>query len=241
MAIATPAPEEEAERRKKRRLGGLTDHWLPFVTALLTLIAAALGLWAAHLSGERNDLRVVVESQEESLGDLESTNSSLAEENSSLQEENAQLSEQLEQAQSTTTTTFTEGDEPPPPVQEVRRETAGTPLVIPEYDGFDLDSQESNWGVTSGSKDLYVNGGARSLNSSSDVLVAVMPGPPSVAECVAQTVVDSGLEAPQTVEGQHLCVRSNEGRWAYVRIADIDPENRRISFDVTVWKISTDP
>jgi hypothetical protein len=95
--------------------------------------------------------------------------------------------------------------------------------------------------VTSGSKDLYVNGGARSLNSSSDVLVAVMPGPPSVAECVAQTVVDSGLEAPQTVEGQHLCVRSNEGRWAYVRIADIDPENRRISFDVTVWKISTDP
>jgi hypothetical protein len=36
-------------------------------------------------------------------------------------------------------------------------------------------------------------------------------------------------------------VRSNEGRWAYVRIADIDPENRRISFDVTVWKISTDP
>lgn len=49
------------------------------------------------------------------------------------------------------------------------------------------------------------------------------------------------LPGAQTVVGQHLCVRSNEGRWAYVHIAAIDTENDTVSFDITVWKLTTDP
>jgi hypothetical protein len=235
MTIATPAPEEEAERRKKRRLGGLTEHWLPFVTALLTLIAAGLGVWAAQLSGERSDLRVTVDNQQESLGDLETTNSSLV-------EENARLTEQLEREQATTTTTTSLPDpnEEPEPVQELLRASTG-PVVVPEGDGIDLDSPEDNWGVTGGSHDFGVSSGAQNLYGSSDGLIAVVPGPPDVRTCEAQTVTESYLPAPQTVVGQHLCVRSNEGRWAYVHIAGIDTENDTISFDITVWKISTDP
>jgi cell division protein FtsB len=234
MTIATPAPEEEAERRKKGPLGVLTEHWLPFVTALLTLIAAGLGVWAAQLSGERSDLRVTVENQEESLGDLETTNSSLV-------EENARLSEQLERAEATTTTTsLPDPNEEPEAVQEVLRTSAG-PVVVPEGDGIDLDSPEDNWGVTGGSHDFGVSSGADSLTGSWDGLIAVVPGPPDVRTCEAQTVTEQVLPVAQTVVGQHLCVQSNEGRWAYVHIAGIDTENDTISFDITVWKLTTDP
>jgi cell division protein FtsB len=234
MAIATPAPEEEAERPKKTGpLGGLTEHWLPFVTALLTLVAAGLGVWAAQLSGERSDLRVTVENQEASLGDLETTNSSLV-------AENARLSEQLERAQATTTTSLPDPNEEPEAVQEVLR-TSATPVVVPEGDGIDLDSPEDNWGVTGGSHDFGVSSGADSLTGSWDGLIAVVPGPPDVRTCEAQTVTAQILPVTQTVVGQHLCVRSNEGRWAYVHIAAIDNENDTMSFDITVWKLATDP
>jgi hypothetical protein len=234
MTIATPAPEEEAERRKKRRLGGVTEHWLPFLTALLTLVAAGLGVWAAQLSGERSDLQVTVDNQQESLGGLETTNSSLV-------AENARLSEQLEREQAaTTTTSIPDPNEEPEAVQEVLRASAG-PVVVPEGDGIDLDSSEDNWGVTGGSHDFGVSSGAENLYGSSSGLIAVVPGPPDVRTCEAQTVTEQFLPGAQTVVGQHLCVRSNEGRWAYVHIAGIDPENDTISFDITVWKLSTDP
>jgi hypothetical protein len=234
MTIASTAPDEEAERRKKGPLGRLTEHWLPFVTALLTLCAAGLGVWAAQLSGERSDLRVTIENQEESLGDLKTSNSSLV-------EENARLSEQLERAEATTTTTsLPDPNEEPEAVQEVLRTSVG-PVVVPEGDGIDLDSPEDNWGVTGGSHDFGVSSGADSLTGSWDSLIAVVPGPPDVRTCEAQTVTEQFLPGAQTVVGQHLCVRSNEGRWAYVHIAAIDTENDTISFDVTVWKITTDP
>jgi hypothetical protein len=38
-----------------------------------------------------------------------------------------------------------------------------------------------------------------------------------------------------------LGVHTDEERWACVRIAAIDGEARTISFDVTVWKLPTDP
>ena len=191
-------------------------------------------MWAAQLSGERSDLRVTVDNQEESLGDLETANSSLV-------EQNARLSEQLERAQTTTTTTsLPDPNEEPEPVQELLRASTAA-VVVPVEDGIDLDSPEDNWGVTGSSHDFLVGYQAQSLSGRSGAYLAVVSAPPDVRTCEAQTVTESYLPPPQTVVGQHLCVRSNEGRSAYVHIAGIEPENGTISFDVTVWKISTDP
>jgi hypothetical protein len=245
LTIATQAPDDEAEPGQRGGfLGSLARNWVPLLTAVVGFATAGVGLWAAqNASEERDQLEVTVSERNETVDGLQTSNSSLVDANEQLSEELAATQSDLSEAQSAaTTSTTTDGEPPPPePVQVVRRATDGAPLVVPAYDGFDIDSEESDWGVTADDRDVYVTAGARSLNAASAVLVAVVPAPPSVASCEAQTVVDSGLDEPQTVEGQHLCVRSDEGRWAYVRIVDIDPENDQISFEVTVWKLSTDP
>jgi hypothetical protein len=75
----------------------------------------------------------------------------------------------------------------------------------------------------------------------SDIL-AIVGAPPTIEDCEAQTVRQGGsLEASQTVVGEQMCVRSGEGRWAYVRIAAIDTEAETMSFDIVVWKLQSDP
>jgi hypothetical protein len=245
MAIATPVPGEQtgggdSGKKKKRRgiLGTLSDHWIPFLTALVGLVTAALGLWAARsASDERDQLEVTVNQKSEQVDDLETTNSSLEAENTELRTENERLS-----TPSTTDSDVSSRpvDTEPRPVQELLR-ASDSPVVVPEHDGIDLDSPDSNWGVTGSSHDFGVGSGSNDLFGASGVLFAVVGGPPDVRTCEAQTVTEGFLSTPQTVVGQHLCVLSNQGRWAYVHIAAIDTENRTMSFDVTVWKLSTDP
>jgi hypothetical protein len=96
--------------------------------------------------------------------------------------------------------------------------------------GVDLDSQEPNWGVTaSSSRDFYVTSGASSIGGSSsdrDVQFAIVKAPPTFEQCQAQTALQTVVEVAQTIAGQHLCVLSSQGRWAYVHIARIDQDQR---------------
>ena len=118
----------------------------------------------------------------------------------------------------------------------VFRETGGAPVVLGSC--LDLDSQEPNWGVgLQGHKDVCVSSWADSVNAR----LAVVRGTPTLEICQAQTDIRRSTTKAQTVLGQNLCVRSSEGRWAYLRIADIDTSAYTISFDIVVWKLADDP
>jgi hypothetical protein len=119
----------------------------------------------------------------------------------------------------------------------VLRQTGGTPVTIAWGNGIDLDTDAANWGVDSQSHDVYFQS-SQSIAGAEYVLVSE---PPTPATCAASTLPVTRLTTAETVVGQQFCVHTNEERWAYVRIAAIDDEARTVSFDVTVWKLPTDP
>jgi hypothetical protein len=112
-----------------------------------------------------------------------------------------------------------------------------TPVVVPAQYGIDFDSLEPDWGVAPGSGDLYVSPTVSSITTRKLAIV----GDPTLAQCEAATDIDINLEPAETVVDQQVCVQSSNGRWAYVRIADIDRDAETMSFDIVVWKLDTDP
>jgi hypothetical protein len=144
------------------------------------------------------------------------------------------------------TTTSSSMTSPPAVSPGIFHETVGRkPIRVLEGYGVDLDSQEPNWGVTaSSSRDFYVTSGASSIGGSSsdrDVQFAIVKAPPTFEQCQAQTALQTVVEVAQTIAGQHLCVLSSQGRWAYVHIARIDQDTNEMAFDIRVWTLSTDP
>ena len=247
-------PSDEGAKKKGGKLEALTKHWLPFFTALMVLVTALVGLYAKTTTDERDDLEASATSLEDRVAELSTDNEELStanddldQANRDLEDENTELREANTNRATTTTTTDSGGGATPPTTSGsagtstpvVLRETAGSPVVVPDYDGIDLDSLESNWGIEGSGQDVYVGNAARTLTVS-DIL-SIVQAPPTPDACEAQTIREDYLTAAQTVVGQQLCVRTSEGRWAYVRIAAIDAAAETMSFDITVWKLPTDP
>jgi hypothetical protein len=123
---------------------------------------------------------------------------------------------------------------------EVFRKTDGARVVVASC--VDLDSQEPDWGVGSRShKDLCASFGASGSARILATRLAVVDGPPRLADCEKQTVLRQSTTTAETVPRQHLCVRSSDKRWAHVRIAAIDRSAGTMSFDIVVWKLDSDP
>ena len=231
MDTRTRSSERSYERRGVLR--ALTEHWLPFLTAVLALATAVVGLYAARTTSERNELQdnsASLEAQNRGLSDtVRKQEATIAE----LRAENDRLRQELEGAAGS-------GDSGPSsePVG-VFRQTGAVPVVVGRC--IDLDSQEPNWGVDSGGhKDLCVSFGANGA-ARVNARVAVVDGPPTVDDCGKLTVLRSSTTTAETVVGQHLCVSSSDKRWAHVRIAAIDRSASTMSFDIVVWKLASDP
>lgn len=227
MDTRTRSSEKSSERRGV--LAAITQHWVPFLTALVGLATAVVSLYAAQRAiSQRNEIQ-------DSSASLEVQVQELKAENDKLRAENDRLQEQLDKARNP-------GGSTPPPEPEVFNQTGEVPVVVGLGSCIDLDSQEPNWGVDSGGKkDLCVSFGA---NGAARVLagkVAVVDGPPAVDDCGKLTVLRSSTTTAETVVGQHLCVRSSDDRWAHVRIAAIDRAASTMSFDIVVWKLDSDP
>jgi cell division protein FtsB len=247
VPAATAGNGGEPPEKRHRILDALTKAWLPFLTALLALVTGTVTLYAKTASDERDDAQASATSLEGQVADLSDRNDQLTEANQDLEDENERLSRRTtattgprddprDEPQGTTTPT-TSGTSSSTP--EVLRDTAGTPVEVPADDAIDLDSQEANWGIEGSGQDLRVGYYASSV-SATDIL-EIVEAPPTPDVCDAQTVRSSYLDDSQTVVGQQLCVRTDEGRWAYVRIAAIDTDASTISFDVVVWKLPSDP
>lgn len=116
-----------------------------------------------------------------------------------------------------------------------RQSQAAVP--VPAQYGIDLDSSAPNWDVKPGSGDIYVSPFVSSITTRKLAIVR----DPTLAKCQAETDVDINLEPAETVVGQQVCIQTSNDRWAYVRIAAIDEDAKTMSFDITVWKLPTDP
>jgi hypothetical protein len=116
-----------------------------------------------------------------------------------------------------------------------RQSEAAVP--VPAQYGIDLDSSAPNWDVKPGSGDIYVSPFVSSITTRKPAIVR----DPTLAKCKAATDVDINLEPAETVVGQQVCIQTSNSRWAYVRIAAIDEDAETMSFDITVWKLPTDP
>jgi len=223
--------DEEASGRRRGVMAAITEHWLPFLTAVLVLATAVVGLYAQRTTSERNRLQDDSASLEAQVRQLSDSNSKLLATNKELEAANAKLRQQLEVTTNPTADTSSE-------VAGVFRHTGASPLVVPGRAGVDLDSQASNWGVDSAGKDLYVGPGAYSISGKT---LAIVKASPTLEDCQGQTVLQASLPPAQTVVGQKLCVRTSDGRWSYVQIAAIDHAARTMSFRILVWKLPTDP
>lgn len=233
MQTTTP-PTPPEEKKGDGFLAAVTKSWLPFLTAILVLATAALGLYSKQVTDQRDEAQAGSDELEAQKQELEQQIADLEEQKASLEAELAE--EQTPVTTPTTTrggTTATTLD----PTPEVLRQTGDTPVTIRNTTGIDLDTSADNWGVNEGGTDVYVSGGP----SISGAEFALVTEPPTPATCAASTLPISSINAAQTVVGQQFCVHTDEERWAYVRIAAIDGEARTVSFDVTVWKLPTDP
>lgn len=230
-----PAPGEAGKKQGDGFLASVTKHWLPFFTAILVLATAALGLYTKQVADERDEAQA-------GSSELEADKAALEHEIEALEQQKAALEADLEEAQATPVTTPTTRRDGTTattldPTPEILRQTGGTPVTIGFGHGIDLDTDADNWGVDESGRDLYVNG-SPAISGQEFVLVTE---PPTPRVCAGSTLPVGGIAAAQTVVGQQFCVRTGEDRWAYVRIAAIDPEARTIAFDVTVWKLASDP
>jgi hypothetical protein len=239
MQTTTPPPpppgQPPAEEKKGDGfLATVTKSLLPFLTAILVLATAALGLYSKQVADERDEAQA-------GTSELEAEREDLEQQIAHLEEQKASLEADLVEARQTpiTTPTTTRGGTTATtldPTPEVLRQTEGAPVTIRTGTGIDLDTPADNWGVNEGGTDVYVAG-----SSISGSQFALVTEPPTPTICAASTLPITSIPASQVVVGQQFCVHTEEDRWAYVRIAAIDTEANTISFDVTVWKLPTDP
>lgn len=229
-----PLPPQAEEKRGDGFLAGVTKSWLPFLTAILVLATAALGLYTKQVADQRDEAQA-------GSDELEAERDELEQQIATLQEQKATLEADLEEAQQAPVTTpTTRGGTTATtldPTPEVLRQTGATPVTIAWGKGIDLDTDAANWGVDARSHDVFFES-SRSIAGAEYVLVSE---PPMPATCAASTLPVNRLSSAETVVGQQFCVHTSEERWAYVRIAAIDDEAHTVSFDVTVWKLPTDP
>jgi cell division protein FtsB len=237
VSTRTRPSTEKAPDRRRGVLSALTEHWLPFLTAVLGLATALAGFYASRTTTELNRSQDNLASRDAQVQQLSDANRRLSDTNQRLEAENTRLRQQLPGAGSAADPGSSETPTSAP--VGVFRQTGESPVVVGERFGIDLDSQAPNWGVSpTAPSDLRVSPAVQSVSGKK---LAVVKDPPTLQDCEAQTVLRTFLTLGQTVVGQRLCVQTTEGRWASVRIVAIDASARTMSFRIVVWKLSTDP
>lgn len=209
------------------------------ISAVATIVAAVIaGIFAIN-SGQ---VHVSLTDPADEVDEVRATATSLERDNERLSDENAGLAAELEAASATPvgeraagdTTDVTSG--PTTRESTVRRQTGTTPLTFTWGYAVDLDTMDADWSVGNGSNsetDVSLNGSTGRLYTDEVVLFDHVP---TEAECRDATVRQPSLNADQSVEGALLCVLTTDDRYAFVRIATIDEEQRTTSLDVMVWE-----
>jgi hypothetical protein len=236
----TPPEGERVEKVKRRRVFKfVVEHWVELIASILALATAVLVPTTVVVTTDRDDLEAVAD-------ELEDHNSTLRDEIDGLEQENEGLQEELDDMATTTTTepddssddpttSLPDSRTPTDDTPEAYRQTGPGPVVINSGAEIDLDSLEPDWGVRGGGGYELQFGGS----TVSGAQFAIVDHQPTIQECEAQTQIVSSVSSELTTPGRQLCVLTDEDRWAYVRIAAVEPYET-IAFDILVWKLPTD-
>lgn len=253
----TPVEEREdapadtgASRRRGRLWTFVVDKGMPLVTAILTVLAAALGVWGVKATNDKNELADTVVTLEERDSVLSEDNATLtsdlaeARESRDTWKARAEAAEKAQEEADTTASTPATSDDPTDPPSDVAageagifRQTGTSPVTFAYDYGIDLDTREENWGVGSGGDvnlSKHVDGLSLFIPSR---VIAVVDQEPSYADCDAQTVLRDDFDAELTVVGTQFCMRTSEARWAYVEIVGLDPARETITLHLVVWTL----
>jgi hypothetical protein len=112
-------------------------------------------------------------------------------------------------------------------------------VTIASSYGIDLDTRDVNWGVNTSGGDLYFYRSGSDYQLGTDT-VALVDSETTYEGCEAQTVLQPRLGEEQTVVGRQFCAKTNEDRWAYVKIVGLDTERGTITLHVVVYTLETD-
>lgn len=243
----------DGDEGRRGCLGGLVgfvaDKGIPLLIAVLGLLAALATTYGAVVKADANQLEDDNGALDRRIENLEQENSDLRTEVETLTEERNRLREQVSDMSETEPPTEPEGGDPStspittpetPRRSTVLRETGDTPLTFASGYSVDLDTDAPDWGVRSGtSGDIYFYLGSSSTSEPqllSDGEVSVVDHVPTEAECDDATVLQPQVPQDQIRQGLQICTLTSEDRFAYVRIATIDPDARTITLDIIVWE-----
>jgi hypothetical protein len=115
-------------------------------------------------------------------------------------------------------------------------------VTLPIYYSIDLDSGAPNWNVVRGSVsgwDLRGALGVGPYGVASNRDLTYVSGEPSHQTCVAATALQRGIEQEKTRAGTAFCVRTSEGRWAWVKITGVSADSGDVKLDVHVWEATS--
>lgn len=128
---------------------------------------------------------------------------------------------------------------PAAPGGEPAVKRAGSSVTLPIYYSIDLDSDAPNWSVVRGSVsgwDLRGALGVGPYGVASYRDLTYVSGEPSHQTCVAATALQRGIEQEKTRAGTAFCVRTSEGRWAWVKITAVSADSGDVKLDLHVWE-----
>ncbi|GAA1369268.1 hypothetical protein [Catellatospora chokoriensis] len=119
----------------------------------------------------------------------------------------------------------------------VKRTAKG--VTLPTYYSMDLDSDAPNWGVVRNAVDGWdirgaVGVGVYGIASYRDL--TYVSGEPTHETCVAATALQRGIEQEKTRAGTAFCVKTGEGRWAWVKITGVNKGSGEVTLDLHVWE-----
>ncbi|MFC7480434.1 hypothetical protein ACFQX7_10855 [Luedemannella flava] len=127
---------------------------------------------------------------------------------------------------------------PPAGAGEVRRSGSATLKVL--Y-GVDLDADETaapdwrydqGWGSPKG-RDIFFVSPTTVYPGSGKILV--VNAPPTYDTCRTATGYGDSLTGSQVRAGTHLCLITDEDRWAYVKITGVNRDDKTMTIQITVW------
>lgn len=240
----TGASEKPKRGRVRGLIGFVTDRGIPLLIAMLGLAAALATTWGAVLKADANDLEDSNASLRAEKADLEAQISALEEDLDTVTADRDELSEAAENPDPDTSGSPDEDDTGTPPVttsaspreSTVLRETGGSPVTFSSGYSIDLDSDLPDWDVKdTSSGDLYYYDGSSGPRLYTGE-VSIIDHTPTEAECDDATVLQPDLQSGQTRQGLQICMRTNQDRFAYVHVVEIDEEANTITVDLIVWE-----
>lgn len=243
--------EPEAPPREHGRVWTFAvDKGMPLLTAVLTVLAAALGVWGVKANDDKAELASTLDAVEDERNVLREDNAILVTDLDDMAQSRDTWKERAESAaeepeDEAPVTTLPDdtidpdaspGDVPAGPAG-IFRQTGTAPVTFAASYGIDLDTRATDWGVGGGG-DLQFSGGDRLYVASGKV--ALVDQEATYDHCAAQTVLQGSLTSEQTVVGRQFCMTTSDRRWAFVKIIGLDAGRETITLHVVVFTLATE-